>query len=563
MPLENTIYTHLIPDIQEWPIYKFSENRDNFIKELTDYVLSKMANNSSITVKDILRKSIYQEQKRVKTRPWKVDPSDEKSYWSSIADELESTSKSDNPELEELKILKRIINRYSEEIIGHFKPKTHNFARIFLTAFFKRLYNNGWGRGHSGIWGSKDELLSKIKIKGHTEELRAMFDLGTVVMVPTHYSNLDSIQIAYGIDTKAGLPAFSYGAGLNLYDTEILAYYMNRLGAYRVDRRKKNPIYLETLKAMASLSLMHGLNHIFFPGGTRSRSGAIENKLKLGLLNSVIDAQRNSYLEDKDQRIFIVPLSIGYHFVLEAESLIDQHLRIVGQEKYTRKKSKSSKIKTAISFLRSLRRYDSDIYLSFGKPMDIMGNLVDINGNSHDSRGNRVDVRSYFSKDDVLNVDSQRESVYTKVLAERIVESFKKNNVILSSHMVAYAMFTLIQEQHSDKTLFELLKVPVKSISVSMDTMIAQVDKILGLLKNEESAITLSEEFDNTTTKQLIRVGVGKVGVYHRKKVMKFSSKTKLGTDDLNLLYYYHNKVIHYNLPLNRKTKELDKSVGE
>jgi glycerol-3-phosphate O-acyltransferase len=553
MPLENTIYTHLIPDIQDWPIYKFSESREAFIKELTDHVLSKMANNPSISVKDVLRKSIFQEQKRVKTRPWKVDPSDEKSYWSSLGDELESTTNSDNTAIEELKILRRIINRYSEEIIGHFKPSTHNFARVFLTAFFKRLYNNGWGRGHKWIWGSKDDLLSKIKIKGHTEELRAMFDLGTVVMVPTHYSNLDSIQIAYGIDTKAGLPAFAYGAGLNLYDTEILAYYMNRLGAYRVDRRKKNPIYLETLKAMASLSLMHGLNHIFFPGGTRSRSGSIEDKLKLGLLNSVIDAQRNSYLENKDQRIFIVPLSIGYHFVLEAESLIDQHLRIIGQEKYTRKKNKSSKIKTAFSFLRSLRKYDSDIYLSFGKPMDIMGNKVDISGNSYDSRGHLVDVRSYFSKDDVLNVDSQRESVYTKVLAERIVASFKKNNIILSSHLVAYAMFTLLQDQYSDKDLFEILKIPVKSISISMELMVKQVNKILTLLKNRESAVTLSEEFDDTTTEKLIRVGVGKVGVYHTKKVIKFKSKSKLGTEDLNLLYYYHNKLIHYNLPINRK----------
>ena len=169
---------------------------------------------------------------------------------------------------------------------------------------------------------------------------------------------------------------------------------MNRLGAYRVDRRKKNPIYLETLKAMASLSLMHGLNHIFFPGGTRSRSGAIEDKLKLGLLNSVIDAQRNSFLDNKEQRIFIVPLSIGYHFVLEAESLINQHLSIVGKEKYSRQKKKKSKIGKSISFLRSLRKYDSDIYLSFGKPMDIMGNLVDIKGNSYDTRGNLVDVKS-------------------------------------------------------------------------------------------------------------------------------------------------------------------------
>ena len=518
----NKIYPHLIPDIKDWPIYKFSSNRESFINELTEYVLSKMANSSNSSVRDILRKSIYQEQKRVKTRPWKVDPSDEKQYWSSLGNELEATTKADNKELEELKILKRIINRYGEEILGHFRPKTHNFARVFLTAFFKRLYNNGWGRGHKAIWGNKKNLLSKIKIKGHIKELRAMFDLGTVVMVPTHYSNLDSIQIAYAIDTKAGLPAFSYGAGLNLYDVEVLAYYMNRLGAYRVDRRKKNPIYLETLKAMASLSLMHGLNHIFFPGGTRSRSGAIEDKLKLGLLNSVIDAQRNSFLENKEQKIFIVPLSMGYHFVLEAESLIDQHLRIVGKEKYNQQKQKKSKFASAFSFLRTLRKNDSDVYLSFGKPMDIMGNLVDIKGDSYDSRGNLVNVKSYFSKNDILNIDSQRESVYTKVLAERIVASFKRNNVILSSHLVAYAMFTLLEVKFADKTLFELLKLPTKSISISFAKVVTQVDNILAHLRALSTKVTFSEEFDSTSTSDLIRIGVGKVGVYHRKKVIKF-----------------------------------------
>ena len=35
------------------------------------------------------------------------------------------------------------------------------------------------------------------------------------------------------------------------------------------------------------ISLIEGINHIFFPGGTRSRSGAIEDKLKLGLLKII------------------------------------------------------------------------------------------------------------------------------------------------------------------------------------------------------------------------------------------------------------------------------------
>jgi len=192
-------YDHILPNLKDWPITQFSENRDTFISKLTEYVLNKYIQ-SGTPIIEILNKTVYLEKQRVKNKPWKVDPSDEKQYWSSIDNEVSETKSASNPEVEQAKILKRIINRYSEEIIGHFIPKTHLFARKFLTAFFKRLYNNGWGRGHKGIWGNKKDLLDKIHLDGYSDEIRSLFNKGTVVIVPTHYSNLDSIQIAYGVD---------------------------------------------------------------------------------------------------------------------------------------------------------------------------------------------------------------------------------------------------------------------------------------------------------------------------------------------------------------------------
>ena len=475
-------YEHIISDLKDWPICQFSDNRDAFIKKLTEFVLNKYIQNET-PILDLLNKTIYLEKARVKNKPWKVDPSDEKEYWTALDQEVSNTKKSESPEIEQAKILKRIITRYSEEIIGHFIPKTHLFARKFLTAFFKRLYNNGWGRGHKGIWGNKADLLSNMHLDGYTDEIRSLFQKGTVVIVPTHYSNLDSIMIAYSVDAKLGIPAFSYGAGLNLYDVELLAYYMNRLGAYRVDRRKKNPIYLETLKSMASLSLLEGLNHIFFPGGTRSRSGAIEDKLKLGLLNSVIDAQRHSILNNLDKKIFVVPLAIGYHFVLEAGSLIDQHLRVTGKEKYSRTKKKKSIFKTIYNFLVTLRKKDSEVYLSFGRPLDVLGNNVDINGDSFDSRGSKVDIKTYFSSGDVLNEDIQRESIYTKLLANKIVQSFKSENIVLTSHLVAFTLFRLIQKENPNLDLYELLKLPTKKIAIPLKDLSVEASLIIDELR--------------------------------------------------------------------------------
>jgi len=537
---------HIIPALEDWPIDQFAKDRDGFISRLIGFTLDRL-NNSNNSPLELLTKTIYLEQKRSRNNPWKVDPSDENAYWNSLSKELEKSKTSENPEREQIKILKRVVHRYSEEILGDFNPKTFKFARKFLTSLFKRLLNNGWGRNHKGIWGNKNDVRKKIKVDGCVDEIRELFNKGTVVIVPTHYSNLDSPLIGYTVDMKIGIPAFAYGAGLNLYDYELVAYFINRLGAYRVDRRKKNPIYLETLKSMASLSLIEGVNHIFFPGGTRSRSGAIEDKLKLGLLNSVIDAQRYCIINNVSQKIFVVPMSVSYHFVLEAKALVDQHLRSVGKEKYARSKNKGSKIRAFFKFFRALRKKDSEIYVSIGKPMDVLGNEVNVEGESFDHRGQPVDVKNYFTADDVLNVDNQRESIYTRILAEKILESFKKENVVLSSHIVAYAMFSCIEDMNPESDLFEILKIPTKDIRVSIEDVKRKILFAMSYLETLDNKAKFSPIFDSGVD-AIFDDGLSQVGIYHNSKPVYKIDNNNLSSADLKVLYYYHNKLEHYEI---------------
>ncbi len=540
---------HILPNLYDWPISIFSKRREEFIKELVDFTFERLTTDN-FDAQQLLSKSIYLERQRVKNNPWSVDPPDEKVYWKSLGKELDQAVNSDNSEKEVEIILKRLINRYSQEIVGEFYPNTFKFARKFLTGLFKRLFNNGWGRGHKGIWGSKEELLEKFVINGYVDEVRTLFQKGTVVIVPTHYSNLDSILIGYAIDAKVGIPAFSYGAGLNLYDYEILAYYMNRLGAYRVDRRKKNPIYLETLKSMASLSLSEGLNHIFFPGGTRSRSGSIEDKLKLGLLNSVVDAQRYSFQNGVGQKIFIVPLTISYHFVLEAKSLIVQHLRREGREKYVRSRKRNSLLKIIWKFLWSLRRYDSEVFLTFGKPMDVIGNFVTPTGDSVDERGNPVTVKNYFKSGHQLKKDLQRESVYTRYLSNKIIKSFKSEHTVLSSHLLAFAMFSLIEESNPELDMYQIIRIPPNRIRIKTDRMLKRIGHYQEILlaKEQKGDLRLSEKV-RLSPEECFDDGLAHLGIYHLDKPLKKLDDKFMGTEDLELLLYYHNKLIPYDLP--------------
>src|SRR6185369_9580156 len=164
----------------------------------------------------------------------------------------------------------------------------------------------------------------------------------------------------------------------------------------KVDRRKKNLPYFETLKTYSNLAIQKGAHSLFFPGGTRSRSGMIEKQLKLGLLNSTIEAQRNLYLDakegDKVRKIFIVPVSLNYHFVLEAPDLIDEYLSAKGQDRYLPEQDKYGSWQL-LQFLFKFFTKGSNISVSIGRGLDVMGNYVDDQGNSLDAQGRIIDTK--------------------------------------------------------------------------------------------------------------------------------------------------------------------------
>ncbi len=542
----NQIYPHLIPEVSDWPVARQSRERAQFIERLNTFVLDQLVSAHGQSLHDLISKTAYMENQRMKLTPWKVDPPDEKAYWKSISGELDaSISREDKYEVE-LQLLKKVINRYNQEIVGHFMPKTFLFSRIFLTSFFKRIFNRYFAKG-VWRWGSKKHLQEKIKVKGNIPLIRTLFEKGTVVVLPTHYSNLDSIMVGYAIDANVGLPSFSYGAGLNLYNVEIVAYFINRLGAFRVDRRKKNPIYLECLKSMTGYSIIEGVNCLFFPGGTRSRSGQTEDKLKLGLISSVIDAQRRHIENSEDKKVFIVPLNIGYHFVLEAGHLIDQHLQIIGKDKYKRVRNNGPSLKNIFKFLKDIYSKSSEVYMSFGEPMDVFGNKVDEAGISYDKFGHVVDLKDYFTFDGQLVSNNQREGVYARILGDSVIGSYKKFNVILSSNVMAFVAFHLIYQEFKESGLIHLVNQREKVFNLDYVTFEEKVTQLVQHIQRlaDKGTLTISEESWHNVP-DLIREGLSKLGIYHASDVLRRNKAGLLYCEDIRLLYFYHNRLINY-----------------
>ncbi|MBV6441004.1 MAG: glycerol acyltransferase [Haliscomenobacteraceae bacterium CHB4] len=572
--------------MEDWPIYRLSKDRAEFIREIDEFTFNRIANRHRKDLADVLVKTIYQERIRIKESPWKVDPPNERQFWNRISKRLIKKSLDRNDAEAKAAaedILQKIIHRYSEEIVGTFQVGTFKFAQRFLTAFFNRLFNAAVGKSIRSIFRGRRHLYERLNVVGDVETVRALFQHGTVVVVPTHSSNLDSILVGYAMDQIMGLPSFSYGAGLNLYNFGPAAYFMNRLGAYRVDRRKKNSIYLETLKAMSNLSIQRGVNSLFFPGGTRSRSGALEADLKMGLLGTAVEAQRamcqglgiaspaaslwrpkGDLGSEKDalspstvhrppstgKKVFIVPMVLCYNFVLEAPFLIEQHLRSTGKENYLRLKDEGTSVRAWLRFIWRFFSTTSDITLSVGRPMDVLGNFVDAEGRSFDRFGNGLDVSEYFmGRKNEINEDRQREEEYTKLLAERIVERYHVENIVLSSHLVAYAVFEMLLHENPKLDLFGILRLPPDDYVFpfrAVEEVVEQMQEKLVEWK-EQGKIRLAPEIHRAAA-DVVRDGVKNLGVFHTEKPLGFTRDGDIVSSNFRVLYFYHNRLENYQL---------------
>jgi glycerol-3-phosphate O-acyltransferase len=546
---------YVIENIQDWPIYRISQQKDPLKELIVSKVLEKFQAKfpTEKEQKEELAKIIFQEKIRLTQTPWKADPKDERQFWNNVKSkfiQLDAINK--ETDTKPIEIVTLIIERYINEIVGNFDPKAYSLARTLLPQFFGRIFKAAPGKWFKTISSNAKTIHEKIPITGNIEKIRNLAKKGTVIVLPTHFSNMDSIMVGWVL-SEVGLPAFIYGAGLNLFSIKLLSYFMSNLGAYKVDRRKKNSLYLETLKSYSRESISAGAHSIFFPGGTRSRSGTLEKRLKLGLLGTAVEAQKNHYKNFNKEvapKIFVVPLVINYHFVLEAESLINDYLKETGKEKFLKENDEYSTSYKMIKFIFKFLSASSSLAISFGEPMDVIGNLVDENGDSHNHLGHKIDVRNYFVTNGELTDDQQREDEYTRILGERTVKQYFKFNVVLSSHLVCFAAFEYLRNLYREVDIYTLLRTPPEELKIPADDLNRIIETLKDRLKemNKNNMVLLSPEI-RFTTEKLIDHGMSNINLFHANSpLLRSNDSSHYYSEDIKLLYYYHNRIEGYGL---------------
>ncbi len=526
-----------------------TRDRDRILTDVISRVVEEKVGAAGARLDEVVADSVYHELKRLRG-----DSGDEAAFWRELRDGVSSAS-----ERELASLLRRIVRRYAEEICGRFDERVYDSVTrageplmgLLLNAVSPKRLVEGIpsllaGEGLPALPG----VDKSIVVQGEVDTLKRLRERGTILLVPTHVSHMDSIAVGWAL-WRMGLPPFLYGAGLNLFSNPALGFFMRNLGAYTVDRRKQDPLYKDVLKEYAQLTLENDYDNIFFPGGTRSRAGALEKKLKLGLLGTGVSAYVQNLQRKKPERerLYIVPATLSFSLVLEAETLIDDFLQEVGKSRYIITDDEASKPKRILDFLTQLFSLDSKIYFTVGRAIDPFGNDVDDAGESLDPRGRVIDPRGYVLRDGEVVVDAQRDAEFTREVGEKITDAYARDTVIQSTHVTAHAALLLLRKKNPQTDLVRLLRAGGKVDDFPLRELYAEVERQLTELRgmHGRGAVRLGPVVASGRADDVVNDAFKLFGCYHTRAALTRRGDRAFPTDR-GLLFYYSNRLEGFRL---------------
>ncbi len=434
--------------------------------------------------------------------------------------------------------LERLVAEYAADVCGNFRPGVYRFATRVLPAVLGGILSP-----RSLTDGSFGDPSGKVIVDGPLDELREAADRGTLVVVPTHLSNMDSVVLGWSLYI-AGLPPCTYGAGKNLFSNPFISFFMHNLGAYRVDRRIQHALYKDVLKTYSQVLLERGYHQLFFPGGTRSRSGAIEKKPKLGLLSTALAAFQRNIAEAKPHgRIYVVPATINYAITLEAETLIADFLAEEGKHRYIIEDDEFSRLGRIVDFSRRVLAMESSLVIRYGAPLDPVGNRVDPEGESIDARGHRVDPATYVTgPDGKVESDPQRDAEYTRALGEELVRAYRRLTVFMPTHMVARSMWERLAAAAGTRDTFRLLRTGEGEAPVEL--VREDIARVRAALAERRDSGVLADRYQSMRPGDVVDEALAMFRGYHTRPVVERVGE-RLIARDLRLLFYYQNRTAH------------------
>jgi glycerol-3-phosphate O-acyltransferase len=512
--------------------------------DLRHALQERLSNMSEVEIIAYLSEAVFLERRRfARKKSWSEEDRDEQRAIERAASATHGDAEAAS------RALTRLVDRYAHEIHNRFSDRTYKIATRFMPGALTRLLTATHPRG---LLESSFDPTSRIRVDGPIDELLNLSKSHTLILAPTHVSNLDSPLVGYAIYTT-GLPPCIYGAGLNLFNNPAMSFFMGRLGAYTVDRRKKHRLYKDVLKDYSASALSRGQHSLFYPGGTRMRSGKIEDKVKKGLLGTGITAWQDSIENGRSpSEVLVVPCTLSYTLVLEAETLIEDALEEEGQSRYIITDDEFSEPLTVATFARKVLQLDASVHIRLGQALDLVGNPVNADGQSLDPSGEPFDRRRYVTDEDgQVRRDPQRDRVYTQHLAQALVAAWKRDHVVLDTQLVALAAWQLLVELYPHMDTWQRVFLSPNQRVLDRPALVARVRLLHDQVEAAAAEGRLHSGLLSTgpqPEEEILDRAVDRFGRFHSRHALEPLDGGRAFRIDPRLILYYANRLADYGL---------------
>lgn len=533
-----------VPSPEDPAIFWFNSERDDIVREVAERVAEAHAG-SREAMELALNDAAYHEIRRLEQQGG-AEAAEQLPYWRGLSRRIARMT-----DEEKRQALHDLTKRLASDVAGNFDPRVYNMAKHLVPRLLAGVMQpSSLPSELLPKRGSQGSVIDRLlRVEGDTQALGALEKTGTLVYVPTHSSNLDSIVLGRALEV-AGLSPVIYGAGKNLFTNPIISFFMHNLGAYRVDRRVRASLYKEVLKVYSQVMIERGYHSLFFPGGTRSRSNLIESHLKLGLAGSAVNAFSNNRVHGVLRDVYFVPTTINYELVLEAETLIEDWLQAAGQARYIIEDDEFSRVDRWVAFFRKVVSLEAPCVIRFGDPIDCFGNPVDAQGRSIGPAGLPIDPGTYVLRRGKPVLDPVRDAAYTRDLGEILVRRYRQETVVMATAIVAHVLYRRLVSRTLGMDLFARLRLRGE-VTLGRDEVIREVgtlrDRLVELQR--QGRVRVYEDLVDADPEAIVERALTVWSGYHTKVAAK-DLGAEITAEDPTLLLYYQNRLVPFALDL-------------
>lgn len=443
-------------------------------------------------------------------------------------------------------LIEEITRRYVAEICANFDKLVPRIVHRGVPAGFRAVFSTLYPIASlDSLWeGGRGEPMV---IEGEVELVRKLVKKGSVVFMLTHQTNADALLFSASL-RRMRFPPVAHPASKSYVENPLVRYMFGANPAWTVDRSRTDPLYYEAVHEFSAVLAESGFPQFYFPIIERAASGALPAVFNRKVFSPALSAFRNQLRLGIHRPVFVIPVTLNYPFVLEAELLADEW--VDGSNFSANAPDAFQDPARWIAYVRSLFSIGTQMRVRFGQPLDVLGNPVNEQGASIGSPGRLIDPGDYFRVNGEYYEDLARDREYLSCLAHGVHRGLRQQTVVYPVHVLAYALFHKFwdPERSPDWRRF-LHGLEMRRPSVDEDELRKAVGLVLEQLARlaADGEIVLDPSVASLREDRVFELGVRVLTSVHTRPVIRREDQ-RVSVASPRVLFYYRNRLDGYGL---------------